>query len=55
MGTVLGKRHQERSWVYPIIIYLVTLRETTLAGRKTMLCNIASRRQLRAISSVQVY
>ena len=35
----------------PLINYLVTLRETTLTGRKTMLCNI-TRRQLRAISVV---
>ena len=41
----------ERSQVYPLINYLVTLRETTLTGRKTMLCNI-TRRQLRAISVV---
>ena len=37
--------------MYPLINYLVTLRETTLTGRKTMLCNI-SRGQLRAISVV---
>ena len=37
--------------MYPLINCLVTLRETTLAGRKTMLCNI-TRRQLRAISLV---
>ena len=41
----------ERSQVYPLINYLVILRETTLTGRKTMLCNI-TRRQLRAISVV---
>ena len=37
--------------LYPLINYLVILRERTLTGRKTMLCNI-TRRQLRAISVV---
>ena len=56
--TVRGKNEywekgsdMERSQVYPLINYLVILRETTLTGRKTMLCNI-TRRQLRAISVV---
>ena len=39
------------SRVYPLIHYLVTLRETTPEGRKTMLNNI-TRRQLRAIACV---
>ena len=39
------------SRVYPLIHYLVTLRETTPEGRKTMLYNI-TRRQLRAIACV---
>ena len=37
--------------MYPLINYLVTLRETTLTGSKTLLCNI-TRHQLRAISVV---
>ena len=51
--TVRGKNEywekgidMERSQVYPLINYLVTLRETTLT-----ICNII-RRQLRAISAV---
>ena len=37
--------------MYPLINYLVTLRETTLTGRKTMLCNI-TQCQLRVIAVV---
>ena len=56
--TVRGKNEywekgidMELSQVYPEINYLVTLRETTCTGRKTMLCNF-TRRQLREISVV---
>ena len=38
--------NMKSSRVYPLIHYLVTLRETTPEGRKTMLYNI-TRRQLR--------